>query len=96
MILSPNQTQLYLFDTTVDPNELTNFLKRMGYKAISNEMKRALLPAMKEYDFQLRDKTTTAPVYLDAPACQESRDQLDGDYIFTVSVYRLQNSCIAR
>ena len=60
-------------------------------------MKSALLRAMKEYDFQLRDKTTTAPVYLDKPACQESRDLIDGDYIFTVCTdYKtaaLQDEC---
>ena len=84
LILRPNQTQPYLLDSTVDPDEQTNFHKQMGYKAISNDMKGALLSAMKEYDFQLRDNTTTYPVYLDKPACQESRDLIDGDYIITV------------
>jgi hypothetical protein len=55
-------------------------------------MKRALLRAMEEYDSQLRDKT--APVYLDKPGI---RDQLDGDYTFTVCTdYKtavLQDEC---
>ena len=83
-ILSPGQTQPYLLDTTVDPDELTNFFNLVGYKEQSDVMKSALLGAMKEYNFQLRDKSKSAPVYLDAPPCQESRDQLDEYYALTV------------
>jgi len=95
-VLSSNLMQPYLLDSAVDPNELTNFFNQEGYKDISKKMRRALLQEMEEHDFQLM-KRNAEVIYLEKPACQESRDQLDGDYIFTVCAnYKkaaLQDEC---
>jgi hypothetical protein len=40
------------------------------------------MQAMEEHDFQLMERTDV--IYVVHPACQESRNQLDGDYTFTV------------
>ena len=82
LVLGPNKMEPYLLDSAVDPNELINFYNQQGYKKTSKKMKKALLQAMEEHDFQLRRRNDV--IYLIKPACQESRDQLDGDYIFTV------------
>ena len=58
-------------------------------------MKKALMQEIETHDFQLREQQV--PVYLVTPACQETRDQLDGDETFTVcdnyKTVELQDEC---
>jgi len=96
LVLGRSEMPPYLFDTTADPNELTNFFYlNKAYKEVSQTMKRALNKEIKTRDFQLREQQD--PVYLVTPACQETRDQLDGDETFTVcanyKTVALQEEC---
>jgi len=84
LVLSTSRVAPWLLDAVADPNEGKNYFNENEnqYQKISRKMKKALANAMEENEFSLWNQDE--PVYLSNPACRETRDQLDGDEIFTV------------
>ena len=66
----------WLFDMKEDPDEIYNFYKKnKEIEIISTKLTEALRSAMEEYDFGMLKRDD--PIYLDRPACEETRDAFD-------------------
>lgn len=67
----------WLFDMEKDPDEVINYYSESGYDDISTELKNGLVDTMFEHNFTLLDSDKA--IYLDKPACVDSRDRLRKD-----------------
>ena len=64
----------WLFDLNRDPDEMINFATSSWHQPIFEELRDALIEAMQKYEFPLAMLSNS--IYLDVPACIDSRDAL--------------------
>jgi len=64
----------WLFDVTLDPEEMHNFIDMSSHSHIVEELRPALIEAMKKYNIPMGIISNF--IYLDKPACVDRRDIL--------------------
>ena len=91
LVLSRTGTP-WLFDVKNDPDEMYNFYKANDdLTNVSLKLQDSLLSAMTEYDFGLTKQPE--PVYLDQPACWETRNEITDVMKYTSCVDLNPNLC---